>query len=711
MNWILARKDNLKAAKQNRRKGSDEVNVGRLIISVLVLVGVICSSIPFASAMSMEEACGNTDDNLASFSKGRWLPWTDDHLDQEGLDAALVDGQRKLLTELSEPFMSLKVLNPPPGVEAMPHRSIGEKQEMGEPVAGARFIIRIFHPTYEEAGESSAKVEVFVNNLLPLFYGIGGGEIKDDGGSMFLEPSRVGELGGAAVYWSGRPRDCIAVFKANERPLWLPVSQERYLRAQIKAVEDRVEYARSEYMAARHERARMADSMPDMAQQEELIRQMKAINPDAAIDMEKQLAAMREMMEQKLPEMQKEADRNADSMGDLLEPELNKFRAELSAMTPAQRAAPAYLGGLSGSKTTLLSHPDDRGARALVAPQLDYFAAASDPAKPQLLIIEFSSGASHAPEAAIITRLRKELDWRQFWRFVGSTASTTQTQHRQQTRQPVVSQPDASTAPTAQVPGMPGGARPAQPVVSPAEPLIRPATETFERIGPTSGVTTQQSGLTATRAQWAQWGELAWDATKTAVNTRWVQQAYFRNVTINSSIAIGPPGCLQGPDLSPIIRSYLLSNEVPVEVVDIFANSIGGAFAAWQGSVAVPGLPWYPAFAAFPGPQAPPMPNVPMPLISLAAARQAELTSADRLSEHIFAQFPSGEIVPDVREEILSFSRKAATQFQVWLASTQIRNVQGHGPVPTFAPPYVPVGPVVAGGVIPTPGVINGRLR
>jgi hypothetical protein len=30
--------------------------------------------------------------------------------------------------------------------------------------------------------------------------------------------------------------------------------------------------------------------------------------------------------------------------------------------------------------------------------------------------------------------------------------------------------------------------------------------------------------------------------------------------------------------------------------------------------------------------------------------------------------------------------------------------VMGQGPVPTFSPPYVPVGPVVSGTILPTPG-------
>jgi len=59
------------------------------------------------------------------------------------------------------------------------------------------------------------------------------------------------------------------------------------------------------------------------------------------------------------------------------------------------------------------------GSRALVAPADDYFSSSSDLAKAQLLAIQFSSGANHAPETVMITRLRKDMDWQQFWRFVG----------------------------------------------------------------------------------------------------------------------------------------------------------------------------------------------------------------------------------------------------------------------------------------------------
>jgi hypothetical protein len=43
--------------------------------------------------------------------------------------------------------------------------------------------------------------------------------------------------------------------------------------------------------------------------------------------------------------------------------------------------------------------------------------------------------------------------------------------------------------------------------------------------------------------------------------------------------------------------------------------------------------------------------------------------------------------------------------FKVWQASTMVTQVMGTGPVPTFAPPYVPAGPVLGGvGTMPPGG-------
>ncbi len=250
--------------------------------------------------------------------------------------------------------------------------------------------------------------------------------------------------------------------------------------------------------------------------------------------------------------------------------------------------------------------------------------------------------------------------------------------------------------------------QPREPFV--AEPAVRPRTNTLRRTAPTTVIGTQQTGPAGTKAQWTRWSELAWDATKMAVNSRWILQATIQNVRISAVAAICPFRCVSGPDLGPPIRSFLSANGVPVYVADIFANSIAGAWKNWQDSLTIPGLPWYPAFAAFPGPQAPPTPNVPSPLIVLST-RHTDLQSSEQLAARIFEQFRGAEISPEARDAISSFAKQLSSSFLIWLASAQVQGVMGQGPVPTFAPPYVPVGPVVAGNVIPAPGVIIGTLH
>jgi len=42
----------------------------------------------------------------------------------------------------------------------------------------------------------------------------------------------------------------------------------------------------------------------------------------------------------------------------------------------------------------------------------------------------------------------------------------------------------------------------------------------------------------------------------------------------------------------------------------------------------------------------------------------------------------------------------------MWKASQIVSMVMGTGPVPTFAPPYVPVGAVVGGSILPGPHLL-----
>lgn len=180
------------------------------------------------------------------------------------------------------------------------------------------------------------------------------------------------------------------------------------------------------------------------------------------------------------------------------------------------------------------------------------------------------------------------------------------------------------------------------------------------------------------------------------------QQAYFKNVVINGPIATG--GMLEGPAFGTLLKS---APSVAgwtgwwVGVRDCVGAGFENNWKEWHAGVRVPGLPWYPAFAAFPGPQAPPMPNLPCPLVSCPSAGLSAMSS-DRLKNSL-TQKLNGKMEYHAQfAEALAVM--IATAFPIWLASQMVRNVMGKGSIPTFAPPYVPVGPVVGGDNIAAPG-------
>lgn len=212
-------------------------------------------------------------------------------------------------------------------------------------------------------------------------------------------------------------------------------------------------------------------------------------------------------------------------------------------------------------------------------------------------------------------------------------------------------------------------------------------------------------------------GQAFWDFHDKALDAvmfahnMWKLQAKFKDLKVNAVTALGTPGCLDGPKLESLIKmapsvAAMMGNEGKYR--DAVAKGVSECFEKWQSKVTVPGLPWYPAFAAFPGPQAPPMPNVPMPLITCPSAMMAEITVPNNLKKAMVNALDGGlkNDDPDKQHEVLfeAIATVLATAFLMWLPAQQVMLVLGKGPIPTFAPPYVPVGPVVMGDNLPIPG-------
>src|SRR3569832_1019528 len=98
------------------------------------------------------------------------------------------------------------------------------------------------------------------------------------------------------------------------------------------------------------------------------------------------------------------------------------------------------------------------------------------------------------------------------------------------------------------------------------------------------------------------------DDTTSAICSAWSQwqtATTMVGVVINAVTAVG--GQLVGPPLTPLLLASAPKN-TPAEMKysNVIANVIGTAWLSFTATVKIPGLPWYPAYAAVPSPKAPP---------------------------------------------------------------------------------------------------------
>jgi hypothetical protein len=170
------------------------------------------------------------------------------------------------------------------------------------------------------------------------------------------------------------------------------------------------------------------------------------------------------------------------------------------------------------------------------------------------------------------------------------------------------------------------------------------------------------------------------------------------DVQIQAMTALG--GRLRGPALDELIKlAPSVAGWVGWKAVvrDAAARGMEQQWSALAASVTVPGLPWYPSFAAFPAPMAPPTPNIPTAFIALQHDSMA--TSVPNLKAAMCAAL-HGTMAYHA-EFFDSLATGMQLPLQMWKAMQMVAMVMGRGPIPTFAPPNVPVGPVVGGTILP----------
>lgn len=200
------------------------------------------------------------------------------------------------------------------------------------------------------------------------------------------------------------------------------------------------------------------------------------------------------------------------------------------------------------------------------------------------------------------------------------------------------------------------------------------------------------------------------DGIKFAVDM-WRLQAKFKDLKVMSVSAIGSPGCLDGPKLdiknAPSVLGMKGWGDNIQKWIDAVADGVADCWEQWQKKVMVPGLPFYPAFAAYPLASAPPLPNVPFPLITCPSAMMSKMTPTqlqDAMVGKLDGGIKSDDSDKHYEAAFGAIGTALSVAFLIWLPSQQIMLVMGKGPVPTYAPPYVPVGPVIGGDNIAAPG-------
>ena len=209
---------------------------------------------------------------------------------------------------------------------------------------------------------------------------------------------------------------------------------------------------------------------------------------------------------------------------------------------------------------------------------------------------------------------------------------------------------------------------------------------------------------------WNTIARLTKTAFRDAVN-EWIGMARVQGGQVRGTEAILTPGSLSsGANIESAVLQRLAGSKVHVEIARVLAKELASAWNGWAAGfqVRVPGA--YPTFAAFPGPTAPPTAATPIRLTKGVSTGDAGLKSAMLTTKLTSAlRIPATKAVMGTPDAAMKgLADWVDGSFQDWKAQAMLVNVMGHGPVPTFAPPYVPVGPVVTGNVMSSGPVFAG---
>jgi hypothetical protein len=200
-----------------------------------------------------------------------------------------------------------------------------------------------------------------------------------------------------------------------------------------------------------------------------------------------------------------------------------------------------------------------------------------------------------------------------------------------------------------------------------------------------------------------EWNEIvrsAQDAYRVAVN-EWIGKARIQGGTVKGPSAVLTPGSLVSEtNIEVRMTQILAGSRVPRDIAAGLSKVLADAWNVWAAGYQIQIPKAYPSFAAVPGRFAPPTPASNAPPLSQGSSHGEASLKSPLLAQRLAAALR----IPAVKAAggnsdtaVKNLASWVEGSFNDWKTGTTMVGLIGKGPVPTFAPPYVPVGPVIAG--------------
>ncbi|MBM3757686.1 MAG: hypothetical protein FJW38_27365 [Acidobacteria bacterium] len=199
---------------------------------------------------------------------------------------------------------------------------------------------------------------------------------------------------------------------------------------------------------------------------------------------------------------------------------------------------------------------------------------------------------------------------------------------------------------------------------------------------------------------WKQVETLAREAYRAAVN-EWIGGARIQGGKVNGpELLLSTGGLARSSNIEQNVLQSLSKGSVPPQIAQGLARALASAWNTWAAGFQMRIPKAFPTLAAVPGRVAPRTPTAPILLRLGSSSGERAMQSLQLAGVLTNALRSQARMLPEnLDESMRSLATWVGTSFEEWKGHVTMVNLTGGGSVPTFAPPYVPVGPVIQGEI------------